>query len=310
MMKNQYEPIIVHPRLFALDTDIGVDCDDAGALAVLFGAMKKQPLPLGAIVSTSPQLWGCGAVDAIAAYYGVSVPLIGKAPDSPFLAEPRYHVYDRVLAEEYSERYRKGELAVSDGVEAYVRLLESAPSKGMVLICVGPLHLISELWRRAPQLVEEKLEAVVCMGGVYDSFETFGHREYNFFTDAAATKTVFEELPCPIYCIGLELGKAIPAGFAEADHKNPVNRAYEIHTKGRMIRPTWDPLTVLFALEGESDRFVLSEAGRNEITEDGSNFFVPDPNGKHFYVKAKKPYAELINELTALINEAGCTPAL
>ncbi|MBE6633336.1 MAG: hypothetical protein E7620_03215 [Ruminococcaceae bacterium] len=301
-MSIRYEPILTHPRLFTVETDIGVDCDDTGALAILFRTMRERSLPLGAVISCSSNQWGCGAASAIAEYYGLKNLPLAMPRDGDYLTEERYHVYDRVLAEEYSEGYRNGSLACEDAIEAYIRLMEQAPPNGVVLITVGPLHLMGELWDRASGLITEKVHALICMGGVYGQFEKYGHREYNFFTHADATKKVFENFPCPIYCIGMELGRAIPAGFERADPRNPVNRAYEIHTKGRMQRPTWDPLTVLFALEGEGERFSLSKAGRNEIMEDGSNHFHPDPNGKHFYVMAKKSFPELIREMNQLLS--------
>ena len=300
-MSFQYESILKHPRLFTVDTDIGCDCDDAGCLAILFHNMKKSRLPLGAIVNCTANVWGCGAIDAIAMYYGFANIPMGQSGFSDILAEDIYHRYDRILAEEYSEAYRKGLLHPDDAIETYITLLQQAPAKGMVLVSVGPLHLLAELWNRASKLIEEKVYALVCMGGVYGDFEHNGHKEYNFYICAEATKTVFEQYPCPIICIGLELGKAIQSGFQAADDSNPVNRAYNIHTKGRFRRPSWDPLTVLFALEGEGDRFELSRAGRNEIAQDGSNYFHFDANGNHFYLKAKKPYWEIADELNILL---------
>lgn len=296
-MSFQYESIIKFPRLVTLDTDIGSDCDDAGGISVLCRTMKKTPFPLGGIVNCTAKTWGCGAIDAIAAYHGLDGIPLAQSAFSEILADDIYHRYDRILAEEYSERYRSGSLQPEEAIAMYTRLLEQAPLGGAVMISIGPLHLLAELWRRVPSLIAEKVYALICMGGVYGDFEKNGHREYNLAMCAEATKTVFECYPCPIICVGLELGKAVQSGFAEVDRTNPVNRAYEVHTKGRMKRASWDPLTVLFALEGEGERFTLSEPGRNEILADGSNYFHPDPNGRHYYLTAKKPYRELAEEL-------------
>ena len=299
-MSFQYESIMKFPRIFTLDTDIGGDCDDAGCMSVLFRKMKQQPLQLGLIANCTARDWGCGAIDSIAAYHGLSHIPLGQSGFAEIMAEDVYHRYDRVLAEEYSEAYRSRSLKIEDAIEGYKRVLSSAPDGGVVMISVGPLHLLAELWRQVPELIEKKVYALICMGGVYGDFEHNGHREYNFYVVSDATKTVFENYPCPIICIGLELGKAVRSGFSGADPSNPVNRAYEIHTKGSFSRPSWDPITVLYALEGEGDRFALSEAGVNEIGEDGSNYFHPDPNGKHFYLKAIKPYREIVEELNKL----------
>src|SRR5210317_961434 len=54
-----------------LDTDIGSDCDDAGALAVLHKLADKDEVEiLGVIYSSGKNKYGIGVCDAINTYYG------------------------------------------------------------------------------------------------------------------------------------------------------------------------------------------------------------------------------------------------
>ncbi len=302
-MSFQFESIIEHPRHFVLETDIGADCDDAGCLAVLFDAMQTHKICPDAIINSTALDWGCGAIDAIASYYGASGFALGQSFAKDILADPFHHKYDRELAENFSAAYRKGQLAYGEAIETYLRVLHKAPPKGVVLVCVGPQHLLATLWKSASDLVREKVYAVVCMGGIYVPDTCPFEREYNFYACAEATKTVFESYPCPIICLGWELGTAVPSGFSTPAPHDPVWQAYKIHTKGKMQRSSWDPLTVLFALHGESDLFELSEAGFNRIREDGSNEFCPDPAGNHYYIKAKRPYRELTDQLNCIFSK-------
>ncbi len=305
-MKFQYESILDHPRRFILDTDIGGDCDDAGCLAILFHTMRAHPELSGAIINDTAKDWGCGAIDAIADHFGVSAFSLGQSSFSDILADPICHKYDRALAEKFSERYRNGTLAYTDAMDLYLSTLRNAEPNSVVLITVGGLHLPAMLWERAPELVRQKLYAVICMGGVYGEFERYGHREYNLYAFPKATKTLFECYPCPIICIGMELGRAVMSGFSHPAPNNPVYLAFDIHTKGALQRPSWDPLTVMFALFGEGDRFELSEPGINRIGEDGSNLFCPTPNGTHYYIKAKQPYQTLTDELNQIYQQEKC----
>ena len=61
---------VLNPVPIILDTDIGPDCDDAGAMAVLHVlANNNEAEILGIMCCTSSQ-WGAPCIDAINTYYG------------------------------------------------------------------------------------------------------------------------------------------------------------------------------------------------------------------------------------------------
>ena len=297
MNSYHYESTEERGRLILVDTDIGGDCDDAGAMAVLFRLAREKHFSF-AVACCTPELAGAEVVGAIAGSRGITLPSVGLAERSPVLADDTYHVYDRPVAAEFRGRYPA--VPTGEALAFYLRVLRAAPDGGVVWVPIGPVHQLAEVWRVDPELVARKVSAVVCMGGIYGDFAVNGHREYNFRVAAEATRTVFGEFPCPIICVGLELGRRIPSGFAEKNPADPVNRCYEIHTKGKMLRPSWDPLTVLFAVEGEGTNFRISEPGINRIERDGSNFFTPDPAGHHYYLTERRAPAEVAAYLEQL----------
>lgn len=297
MNSYHYESTEERKRLILVDTDIGGDCDDAGAMAVLFRLAREKQFPF-AVACCTPDPACAEVVGAVAGSRGVTLPSIGLAERTPLPADDVFHVYDRPVAAEFRGRYPA--VPTEEALAFYLRVLRAAPDGGVVWVPIGPLHQLAGVWRCDPELVSRKVSAVVCMGGIYGDFDAIGHREYNLRAAPEATRTVFGEFPCPIICVGMELGLRIQSGFAEKNPADPVNRCYEIHTKGKMLRPSWDPLTVLFAVEGEGKNFRISGPGINRIASDGSNFFTPDPAGYHYYLTERRAPVEIAAHLESL----------
>ena len=57
------------------DTDIGGDCDDAGALAILHEAQNAGKAELLAVTLSTSSPYAAGCADAINRYYGHIVPI-------------------------------------------------------------------------------------------------------------------------------------------------------------------------------------------------------------------------------------------
>ena len=66
-----------------LDTDMGADCDDAGALALLHIAERANLCSLIAVTVCTVNPYAAGAVDAINGYYGKRVPIGQTAVPPP-----------------------------------------------------------------------------------------------------------------------------------------------------------------------------------------------------------------------------------
>lgn len=75
----------VKPEIVILDTDMGSDCDDVGALALLHEyANKGDTEILGVIYSSGAVPYGAGVIDAINRYYNHSDVPIGANYDTSF----------------------------------------------------------------------------------------------------------------------------------------------------------------------------------------------------------------------------------
>ena len=89
------------------DTDIGGDCDDAGALAIIHSAVNSGEAELLAVTISTRDPWAPACADAINRYYGHTVPigLCSKAPmGDPTMAE-FLERYGKHIAENFENEY-------------------------------------------------------------------------------------------------------------------------------------------------------------------------------------------------------------
>ena len=81
-----------------IDTDIGCDCDDAGALAVAHCLEKNGYCNLISMTHCTSRVDGCCAIDIINRYYGREDIPVGILQTDGFLDNP-----DRALSQSISE---------------------------------------------------------------------------------------------------------------------------------------------------------------------------------------------------------------
>ncbi|KAB8208123.1 glycosyl hydrolases family 28-domain-containing protein [Aspergillus parasiticus] len=125
-------------------------------------------------------------------------------------------------------------------------------------------------------LVEAKVKELVIMGGAYPC----GY-EYNFYgSNVSATAHVVNTWPGPMTFSGAELGATVYSGArltVEGPVGDPVKAAYRWYTGYNTSRSSWDPLTVLYAINGISNMFVYAnKPGHNYVYPDGRNEWLPD----------------------------------
>lgn len=261
-----------------LDTDICTDCDDCGALAVLFYYCKKNNIKIGAVINDIDNLYGCSAVDAIASYYGMEVS-IGMTTDKGFRSEDESR-YSRQISEQFSEKFRNGTLTVRPALELYREVLQNAADKSVVIITVGFLNTAAEIFAAEPELFASKVRCVVSMAG---DFADLTHPEFNIAMQIPAAQTFYNHCPVPVYFHGFEIGVSFQTGFAAPDPQNPVSVAYELHNHGH--NASFDPAAVDFAFRGVCSDWALSEPVSVHVNDDGTVSYQPDENALRTYVK-------------------------
>ena len=290
-----------------LGTDWWTDCDDCVAVRLLTNAHKAGDIRLLGVVINACDDTSAASLDAFLELDGCpDIPIGIDASGTDFGGLLRYQ--SRLAA---AARRIRSNADAEDGVALYRRLLAAADAP-VDMIEIGFLQVFAALLASTPDevspldgasLVRQKVKKVWVMAGKWDAD---GERENNFIKNARAINggaDFLESCPVPVTFLGWEVGFGVLSGgdiLAEGDH---LRTAMDDHGSSRG-RHSWDPMTVLMALEGDEERAGYSVVrGKASLSrEDGSNYFKKDDNGPHAYVVKMQPNEYYSNEINARIS--------
>lgn len=286
-----------------LDTDIGPDCDDVGALALLNHFADRGLCEILGIGHCTSNRFGAPAIDVICRAYGRRDLPIGTFGGDGFLCDEKCQKYNRDLAERYAHRFQTA--APEDAVAIYRRLLAEVDDHSVDFVSIGPLNDLSALLDSPPdgcsplcgrELVRRKVNRLVAMAGIFPAPDPrvreraeklCGCRlpdfaEYNVWCDIAAAQNVAENWQTEKIYLGFEAGLIeTGARLAELAPDHPVRRAYELYTE-HGLRYSWDLLTVDFAVTENQTHFALSPSGRVSFTDGGQTLWQPGEGTDRF----------------------------
>jgi len=283
-----------------LDTDIGSDCDDAGALAILHNFADSDKAEIKAVVHCGSEISGAVAVKAINTWYQRSEIPVGKWNKSVFLEGETYRRYTSAIMEEYLKSHSMPEF--EDSVRVLRRTL--AENNGITIVVTGMLNNIAELLKSGSddispmsgiELVKNSVKDMYVMGG---NFLDLSYAEFNILTDTDSARFVAEKFPIPITYCGYELGENVLTGrsLKNASDEHPVKLAYKLHShKNNSLRFSWDPITVYCAVEKDSAFYKKSE--KKTILFDEKGRVIMRDNGKDCYMIASSTNEEIQAEL-------------
>lgn len=281
-------------RKYVLDTDIGTDSDDIGALAILLNKARRGELTLSAVTVCNAQDDSAMAADIIAEQYGIEV-TIGKARQ--YGADAQHGIYTRAIASAYPSRLRRGE------IEPAVRVLRRTLEKEdrLTLITIGPLTNIADLARSKGDDISplsgkelmKKIDSAYVMCGNFSADTP----EWNIEEDIPSAIEALSALECEITFIPFEVGVDVLSGksFLEGE-MSPMKLGYYVHNVTE--RHSWDPITVYCATE---ECLPTGPRGVVTISDNGVTTFRPTPDGKHRYVLRTFDVEEMSKKLNDLM---------
>jgi inosine-uridine nucleoside N-ribohydrolase len=300
------------PVRIILDTDIGPDYDDVGALAVLHAlADKGEVIPLAVMASNKNDLVA-PTIDILNTYFGrpdlpIGAPK-GKAPDIG-----AWQKWPQMLIQKYPHKV-KSTADVEDAVTLYRKILARQPDNSVIIASIGFLTNLSNLLNSPPDkysdlegrdLVKRKVRKLVSMAGWFPK-----GREYNLLTDSVASANVFKNWPTPVIFSGFEIGKEIKTGLPfvhEASLQGPVKDVFAFcipkakeDSAGRM---SWDETTVLIAILGAKPWFGLERG--HILIKDGNDTWEKDKNGSQYYLTKAMPYNKVAAILQSYMQHTG-----
>ncbi len=287
------------PRII-LDTDIGPDCDDCGALAILDRYHTAGKIKLLGVTHCTSDICGAYTVRAINRWFGVDVP-IGQTERTGFLDGAEMQKYTLPIGK--AERDNNGECEFAPAVPLLRRLLTE--NDGVTLVFIGPLNNLAELLESTAdeistlngvELVKKSVDEIIIMGG---NFKNPAQPEFNIQCDTHAAHITAEKSPVPLTFCGFEAGENVLTGasFDDCPDDYPVKQAYAYYTKGE-LRPSWDLITVYYALTPDSPDWQVSGEIKADFDGDGRTI-IREGHGARYV--SHRDEAKLQTELDKII---------
>lgn len=293
-----------------IDTDIGTDCDDAGALAILENAGKQGAARLLAVTLSTQNPYASRCAEAIIDYYGDTIPIgitqknVPGEKDAPF-----ENYYGKYISDKFSDKYSSA-IQKQEAVSLLRKVLAENIGEKIILIGIGPCINLAGLIESHPDKYSEKsgiellcssVQKIVMMGCRFSENGSIPEPEYNIYMDIDSAKTLFDKCPVPIIVSHFSVGENIFTGkrLIAKEPANPVAEAYRFHSNGN--RNSWDPITAFYALN-ESDRaFSLSHPGEVSIHDNGVSFFLEGGRKLHHLL-----FCTDENKMQKLLDSAMC----
>lgn len=288
-----------------LDTDIGPDYDDVGAVAVLHAYADSGLVKPLAIIASNAQTLVVPSIDILNTFYGRPDLPTGapKGPNAPNAEASQG--WATLIAAKYPHKI-KSSADAPDAIETYRKILSSQPDSSVTIVTVGFLTNMAGLLDSpsdqfsplsGKELIHQKVKKLVSMAGKFPA-----GREYNVLIDSVASEKVFTQWPTEIIFSGFEIGAEIKTGLRVIHNEtlnSPVKDVFEkamAFSKGDSLgRMSWDQTAVLIAAKGAEPYFGLTRG--HYVPLGGNNAWRDDPNGPHAYMTFKRP----ANEITEVI---------
>ena len=283
-----------------IDTDIGCDSDDAGALAVAFALEAEGFCRLEAVTHCTSRPDGCAAIDAIGRYYGrPDIPVGIYKPDG-FLDDPSVSWYSRFLQAHFPGRF-SDKKSCPDALAVMRRALAGMEEGNGGLVGIGPMKNLAALLDSGGdavsplsgrELLRMKNCPLVLMAGCFDDAfisQLEKGAEWNVKQAVYEAQYVLDSWPTEVYVVPFETGVNIRTGLSlqKGPPDNPVRVAYERYARqsGDLMRSSWDLCTVHFAITRDPSLWGLSENGKIAVDSEGVTSFQAG-RGSHYIVRA------------------------
>ncbi len=309
------------PVKIILDTDMGSDADDAGALALLHVYTEEGKADiLGVIYSSGKVPYGAAVSEAINIYYGRPEIPVGADHEGEFgdpvdkmsagkLARDTTAFRNTIVhnrdAEEQTELNRKLLAEKEDNSITYVTI---GHTRGLYKLLTSEPDKISPL--SGMELVQQKVKRWIALGalGAYNDGNHFVI-DWNFWFNDTQPYTKYLVDNFPSESVFVDAGREILTGRSLMDtpRGNIVRTAYrdwlwwynEYTFEDQ--RPSWDLVAVHYAVNGLGEWLEYAPQGWLEFDiEDGSRWNVGESERMHKYVMEKtgisQKFADYLND--------------
>ena len=275
-----------------IDTDMGSDCDDVAAVAIMAHFHKLGKINLLGVSHTSANPRVVEYLDMVCRFYGYKTKNLATASKEWGIGEFREGFFDDVLKD-----FSYG--APESGLNA-VQLMRKqlAKVKDATILCIGPLNNMSRFLDSPPdeisplsgkEILAQNVKEVVAMGGIFADkrYAFYGETfdvEYNIKSDVYSSKNFIENCPAKMTFVEFELGYNVKtfADTVASMLETPIKRAYKLFKVDS--RESWDVIAALYCLFGENGYYRASADGECVVEDNGKTNFYEKQGGKHRYL--------------------------
>lgn len=251
-----------------LDTDLGCDSDDIGAMCILHNLNKQGLIHILGITSVNSNIEPALVIDAINNHYGTNL-LVGMNKANDYGINNGY-------ALDIVNEYKLNKKEFRSSTDVLIELLSN--NDNVTLITVGPLTNIATLVQdeEGCRLINEKVNIIYSMAGNFIS----DNAEWNITEDIQSAQLVLKKYKGNLVFVPYEVGADVYTNRNLLNSDTLMGYGYYVHNKGP--RQSWDPITVYYAIT-LSNQFRLSEKGTISIDNNGVTTFECN-NGKHQFM--------------------------
>lgn len=303
------------PVQLIIDTDLGFDVDDAGAIAVANHLQDIGACKLLAIVHNTGFAKGIGGVSVINNWYNRSSSVKlgaykGVWASSP-AAQSAQDKYTTTIETRYPSPVQDSS-QTDDAMTAYKAVLSAADDASVVIASIGEPTNLRDLIQAEPALFARKVKQAVYMDGGYNfgCADAKGSDASPYLGSTAgcagAAKLVIDAVPHSIKQVfSLNGGEVLTGGrFNTGCGLGPVKDAYQIWTGGNS-RPSWDLIAVYVAVMGTSSLYSSEQPGTNSVDAAGNENFDTSKTGtneSHVWIASDKK-----GDVTRILDDLICS---
>lgn len=300
-----------------LDTDLGSDVDDVGAVALANIFHNHHLINLLCITHTTSDKYGPLIVEAINNYYNNSNLEVGVYNGPLFKDELIKNSYNEPTVNAFYHKHNSKEEMVDS-----IKLLRQkiANNKDITLVFIGQLVNLYYLMTSngdefsclsGLELINQNVKEIYIMGGSFPEITEIKsdliNGEYNLLTALKESTYCLNNLKVKTTMIDYTLGKDINVGAKLVNKyhdKNIVSYAYQryIYKNQDCSRSSWDLIAIYRACV-EDDLFNEVGPGNIDIDEKGITKFQLSKKGNFYILKANKSFKEIEDKIEGWLLE-------
>lgn len=295
--------MMAQPVNLILDTDLGPDYDDVGAMALMHALADSGQVNILAVVSSNKDERVIPCIEVLNTYFNRPDIPVGAPKSEGGASLTTWHKtkWTEVLPARYPHKTARTSDA-PDAVKVYRRVLSAQPDNSVVICTIGFFTNLKDLLLSGGDeysplsgrdLVAKKVKRLVSMAGLFPE-----GKEFNVYCDVAASCVVADQWPTEIIFSGFEIGNVIFTGkkLVQMDVEgSPVKDAYSLclaegDPDGRM---SWDLTAVLVAIKGYEPYYKVERGTFRVVNDEGANDWTPDGEGRDLRLIERIPAAEM-----------------